>query len=83
MIKLTLVSNLNTQGASFSSTTTGLDVHYTQEHTSPPPNWENPGHDHPTIWNFYSNLGKSYDSDLVKDSTNTVEVLLIFVRFSY
>ncbi|PVF95406.1 hypothetical protein CPB86DRAFT_788053 [Serendipita vermifera] len=60
-------------------TTTGLEVHYgPQEHTAPPPNWDQPGHDFPTIWSFYSNLGKSYDSDLVEDSTNTVEVLLIF-----
>ncbi|PVF95409.1 hypothetical protein CPB86DRAFT_817232 [Serendipita vermifera] len=60
-------------------TKTGFDVHRdAQEHSTPPPNWDQLGQDPPSIWAFYSNLGKSYDGDLVKDVTNTVENLLIF-----
>ncbi len=32
-----------------------------------------------TVWSWYSQRAEHWDEDLVQDSNNTVEVLLIFV----
>ena len=60
----------------------GLDVYKHQEHTAPPPGWNDAaqgGKEQPTVWNYYSKKGDHYDGDLIGDANNTVDVLLIFV----
>ncbi|KAG8810901.1 hypothetical protein FRC17_002710, partial [Serendipita sp. 399] len=59
----------------------GLDVFTHQDHTAPPPGYDktNSGSQEArTVWSYYDQKGHHYDSDLVGDANNTVEVLLIF-----
>ncbi|KAG8749060.1 hypothetical protein FRC14_001715 [Serendipita sp. 396] len=60
---------------------TGLDVFTNQDHTAPPPGYDktnNAGQEARTVWSYYDEKGHHFDADLVGDSNNTVEVLLIF-----
>jgi hypothetical protein len=59
-----------------------LDVYKPQDVTEPPPGFAptaTGGKEFSSVWAQYNQKAESFDSDLIKDANNTVEVLLVFV----
>lgn len=66
---------------------TGLEILTVNNVTQLPPSWGLSNEDfssaegppiEPTIWQLYMRSMRHYDSDLIKDANNTVDVLLVF-----